>query len=266
MELPGRLVLLGHPVAHSLSPRFQNAALAAAGIPLRYEAIDVAPNALDSQLAQLRTQRAAGNATVPHKARVAAACDTLTPLAERAGAVNTFWMNGDELIGDNTDVGGFSAAVTQLLGAAPQRITVGIIGAGGAAAAVLTAVESWSGCRAFVYNRTLARADALCALFRPVARQIDDTAAMTEAQLVVNATSIGLHDDAFPLDIGLLGAGAAVLDLVYRAGETAWVRAARASGHPALDGLPMLIEQGALAFERWFGREPDRDVMWRAVG
>ena len=247
MNLPGRLILLGHPVSHSLSPRLQNAALAAARLPLRYEALDVAPDALDTILAELRAEGAAGNVTIPHKERVAMRCDALTPLAARVGAVNTFWVADARMTGDNTDVGGFSSAVTTLMSGAPADIVVGVIGAGGAAAAVLTAVESWTGCRALVYNRTRRRADAVCARFGSVARRIDDARLMARAQLVVNATSIGLHDDAFPLDPSLLDPDAAVLDVVYRAGETAWVRAARTRGHRALDGLTMLIEQAVLA-------------------
>jgi shikimate dehydrogenase len=265
MSLPGRLVLLGHPVSQSLSPRFQNAALESAGIPLRYQALDVEPMALPSTLMELRSVRAAGNVTIPHKYDVARACAALTPLAERVGAVNTFWTTDGGLVGDNTDVGGFSAAVVGLLGAPPNGITIGIIGAGGAAAAVLAAVEQWRNCRAIVHNRTADRAERLCARFPSVAQQIDDVRLLAKAQLVVNATSVGLRDDAFPVDPSLLDPSAAVVDLVYRAGETAWVRAARAGGHPAIDGLPMLIEQGALSFERWFGSTADRGVMWQAV-
>lgn len=265
MDRPGRLVLLGHPLGHSLSPRFHNAALEAAGIPLRYEALDVAPADLTRALHQLRGEHAAGNVTIPHKERVRRACEVVTPLAARVGAVNTFWTEGDALHGDNTDVGGFDAAVGRLLGERPSSMTVGLLGAGGAAAAVVAAVERWPDSRVLVFNRTAERADALCARFGSVVQRIGDSDALADAHIVVNATSVGLHDDSFPVELGDLRTETAVLDLVYRPGETAWVRAARARGHRALDGLPMLIEQGALAFERWFGRPPDREVMWRAV-
>ena len=265
MMLPGRLVLLGHPVSQSLSPRFQNAALERAGIPLRYEAIDVPSEKLEDTLSALRSARAAGNVTIPHKHDVARACATLTPLAVRVGAVNTFWTTGGALAGDNTDVGGFSAAVLRLLGELPRDATIGVIGAGGAAAAALAAIEGWRDCRAVVWNRSPDRARQLCARFQSVARPIDDARLLAQAQLVVNATSVGLRDDAVPIELSLLHPEASVLDLVYRAGETAWVREARARGHRALDGLAMLVEQGALSFERWFGMAPDRSVMWRAV-
>jgi shikimate dehydrogenase len=263
---PGRLVLLGHPLSHSLSPRFQNAALVAAGVPLRYEAVDVDPAAFEDVVASLVAQHAAGNVTIPFKERMHDACDVLTPLAQRVGAVNVFWIDEDgRLVGDNSDVGGFDAAVATLLGARPRDIAVGLLGAGGAAAAVLATVETWPGCTAHVYNRTPERARLLCERFGAVAQPVDDVGVIAGAQLVVNATSIGIRDDAYPLSPSLIAPGAAVIDLVYRPGETAWIRALRARGHRACDGLPMLIEQGALAFERWFGVAPDREVMWRSV-
>lgn len=259
-------MLLGHPVAHSLSPRFQNAALRAAGIPIEYTALDVDPPSLESVVAGLKRERIAGNVTVPFKERVHDVCDELTPLARRVGAVNTFWVSDHgSLVGDNTDVGGFDHAVRLLLGSAPRDLTVGVLGAGGAAAGVLAAVERWPGCFAHVYNRTPERARLLAERFGSVAQPVDDVGVIAGAQLVVNATSLGLRDDSFPIQPDLLAPEAAIVDLVYRPGETAFVRAARARGHRSVDGLPMLCEQGALAFERWFGRSPDRTVMWRAL-
>jgi shikimate dehydrogenase len=266
MHRPGRLVLLGHPVAHSLSPRFQNAALAAANIQLRYDALDVDPAAFDETIAALRSQRAAGNVTVPFKERMRAVCDVLTPLAERVGAVNVFWMDDrGRLVGDNSDVAGFDAAVVGLLGDRPRDVSVGVLGAGGAAAAVLAAVEMWPGSFAHVFNRTPERARLLCERFSSFAQPVDDVGAIAGAQLIVNATSIGLRDDSYPLDPALIAPGSAVIDLVYRPGESAWTRAVRSRGHRACDGLHMLIEQGAVAFERWFGIPADRTAMWASV-
>jgi shikimate dehydrogenase len=203
---------------------------------------------------------------VPFKERVHDVCDVLTPLAARVGAVNTFWVAADgALVGDNTDVGGFDHAVQSLLTVTPRDLAIGVLGAGGAAAAVLAAVESWPGCTAHVYNRTPERARLLAERFRSVAQPVDDVGVIAGAQVVVNATSLGLHDESLPIDVDLLPRATAVVDLVYRPGETAFVRAARARGLRCVDGLPMLCEQGALAFERWFGRPPDRAVMWRSL-
>lgn len=263
---PGRLVLLGHPVRHSLSPRFQNAALSALGVPLRYEALDVAPPELDDRLRALIAERAAGNVTIPHKGRVAAWCARLTPVAERVGAVNTFWVEeGGTLVGDNTDVAGFEHLARRVLGEIPTGARVGLLGAGGAAAAVLAAVERWPGAAVTLVNRSAGRRDALRARF-PVARRVtDDTAALAACDMVVNATPLGLDGSAIPVPVEHLAPHAAAIDLVYRPGETAWVRAARASGRRAADGLAMLVEQGALALECWLGVAAPRELMWRAA-
>ena len=261
---PGRLVLLGHPVAHSLSPRFQNAALRAALVPLAYEALDVPPADLESTLEALRSVDAAGNVTIPHKEAVAAKCDEVTTLAQRVGAVNTFWFRGGRLIGDNTDVGGFRAAVAELRPNLPR--VVALIGAGGGAAAALAAIEGWPDVRAHVYSRSRGRTDSLCARFPGVATGVDSAEdAVRGADLVVNSTPVGMSDSSMPIDPAALDTGAAVLDLVYRLGGTAWVRAARSRGLAANDGITMLLEQGALAFERWFGIAPNRRVMREAL-
>ncbi|NUO64469.1 MAG: shikimate dehydrogenase [Gemmatimonadaceae bacterium] len=266
MSRPARLVLLGSPVAHSLSPTFQNAALASAGLPLRYEAIDVAPSALGAVLGELAREGAAGNVTVPHKEAAFEHCSTRTEVADRVGAVNTFWTEDGALHGDNTDVAGFQRAVRALVGG-PMPSRIAMIGAGGAAAAVCAAAEQGSASEVRIAARTMARAEALAARFpRVVGVYPAVDAALEDAALVVNATPLGLRaDDAFPVAIERLPADVPVLDLVYGPDETQWVVAARAAGHPAADGLRMLVEQGALSFERWFGFAPDREAMARAI-
>ena len=258
----GRLVLLGHPVSHSLSPIFQNAALVASGIPLVYEALDVTSRELRSVLRQLKASNAVGNVTIPHKTAIHDLCDDLTDLAAKVGAVNTFWYESNKLHGDNTDVGGFDAAARALLGGETADARVVLLGAGGAAAAVLAALEEWSDCKATVVARHAEKAAALAKRFRDVARVGKSVErAVRGATLIVNATPVGQHDEDQPLDVSSIPKSAAVLDLVYRRGGTPWVRAARANGIRAADGLPMLLEQGALSFQRWFGREPDREAM-----
>lgn len=264
--LPSRLVLLGHPVGHSLSPVFQNAALDAAGLSLRYEAIDVPPDALAATLAQLRREDAAGNVTVPHKRAVSRACAHVTPVARRAGAVNTFWFEAGRLVGDNTDVGGFIAATDELLGitaAAPWPARVAVLGAGGAARAVIVAAEQRDVSVVEVHARTPAAAERLAAEF-PIVR-VGGSTMPDGVGLVVNATPIGMSGDDLPMDPARLPRGAAVHDLVYRRGGTAWVQRSREAGHVACDGLGMLVAQGALAFERFTGRVPDVRVMRDSV-
>lgn len=266
MTLPGRLVLLGHPVAQSRSPQMQNAALESAGLPIRYEALDVVPPDLDETLDRLMRANAAGNVTFPHKGAVHERCGARSPIADRVGAVNTFWCEQGTLVGDNTDVGGFSAAVLALCGGVPAG-PIALVGAGGAAAAVCAAAEQWGDLRVRVLARGIQRATRLASRFpelATVATRVDE--ALKGVSLVVNATPLGMRDDdALPVPVASIPAGAALLDLVYRPGETRLVHTARARGLRAADGLSMLVEQGALAFERWFGRVADRDAMWRAV-
>jgi shikimate dehydrogenase len=265
-ELPGRLVLLGHPVSHSLSPVFQNAALVAAGIDLRYEALDVPPGLLQVTLDDAKREGWAGNVTVPHKEAVFARCGELTPIARRVGAVNTFRAEPAGIVGHNTDVAGFDAAVLDLMKEVPHGAVVGLLGAGGSAAAALAAISAWPGARALVANRTSDRARDLVARFGAFASQSDVASIAREADLVVNATSIGLRDDdPLPIDPALLRPQCAVLDLVYSPNETRLVHQARDAGHPAIDGLAMLCGQGAHAFGWWFNTAPNVEVMWEAL-
>ena len=265
--LPGRLVLLGHPVSHSLSPVFQNAALVAAGIDARYEALEVPGGLLHITLDEAKGDRWAGNVTVPHKEAVFARCREVTPIARRVGAVNTFRAAPDGIVGHNTDVAGFREAIEGLLGRTPVDLVFGVIGAGGSAAAVLAAIEGWPRCKALVSNRSVERLGALVERFSSVAQTSDVDEIAGRADVVVNATSLGLrHDDDLPIEVRGLANHVAVLDLVYSPNKTRLVREAAGRGLRADDGLSMLVGQGAAAFEWWFGVAPDRDVMWRSLG
>jgi shikimate dehydrogenase len=260
-------VLLGHPLGHTLSPSLHGAALASAGRDIRYEALDVLPAQLDEALDRLIDEGAAGNVTLPHKPAVAARCVSRSDVAERAGAVNTFWSDDGAIFGHNTDVGGFDASARALLDGEIAGAVVAVLGAGGAAGGVLTALQGWPLCEVRVWARARERAAALTARF-PSGIVAESTAdAIDGATLVINATPLGLREsDPQVADVTTFPAGSAVLDLVYRRGETSWVHAARARGLRASDGLPMLVEQAALAQERWFDTEADREAMWRAVG
>lgn len=263
--IPGRLVLLGHPVSHSVSPRMQNAALTAAGIDLRYEALDVLPAHLSNTLRELAEQNAAGNVTRPHKKAVFELCDVLTAVAARSGAVNCFWMEDGRMHGDNTDVAGFDSALRGLVNDRLEGSVV-LYGAGGSAAGVLEALSNWPNVVVDIVARNRAAAENLVKRYSGVARYVEITPErLRGAKLVVNATPIGQDDDSVPFDVNDLGPSARVFDLVYRRGGTMLVRRARASGFEAEEGTGMLIEQGAAAFARWFGRAPDRDAMRLAI-
>ena len=263
---PSRLVLLGSDVGSSLSPVFQRAALAAAGIPVSYDAVGVSPANLAKKIEEIRQLNVGGNVTRPHKVAFHDACDELTPIAARVGAVNAFWMKDGRLHGDNTDVGGFDVSVRELVGDKLEGLDVLVLGSGGAAAAVLAAVERWPGARAILVSRNPPQASRLAERYPGVvAVKSDAVRAAQTAGLIVNATPIGQRDDSQPLAPSAVPRSAAVLDLVYRRGETAWIKALRANGNAARDGMTMLLEQGALSFRRWFGIEPDRAAMLQSL-
>jgi shikimate dehydrogenase len=267
MNQPERLVLIGHPVSQSLSPSMHNAALEARGSNIRYEALDVLPDDLSSLLKELSRTKCGGNFTIPHKKTAMQSMRVVSDVAHSVGAVNTFWTDGyGGIDGDNTDVTGFDKSVQELLGHTPSGIRVAVLGAGGAAAAALTAIDRWEGATASVHARDLARAMSMRMRHSAVMRVCSmRDPCLSDADLVVNATSIGMGTDDIPVDLTQLKPGAFVFDLVYGRSETRFVREARAAGHEAMDGLRMLLHQGVAAFTLWFGEEPPADVMWNAL-
>lgn len=249
-----------------------NAALASLGIDARYEALDVPPERLAGAVADLRRPDVAGaNVTIPHKQTVMGLLDALTEGARAVGAVNTVTVEGGRLVGDNTDDGGFLLALAEL-GVEPSGAACVLLGAGGAARAVAHALLR-SGARVALHNRTRARADAMARTLAPggaltVVGGKELVGAVVAADLLVQATPVGMEGAAsgtLPLPEGVLPRAGAVVDLVYRPPETPLLAAARAAGLRAQNGLPMLVHQGALAFECWFGVAPPVDVMRRAA-
>jgi shikimate dehydrogenase len=262
-----RLALIGHPVSQSLSPLMHNAALEAIGSTVRYEALDVLPENLPAILQELSHTRCGGNFTIPHKKTAMRSMRVVSDVAHSVGAVNTFWSDGYGAIdGDNTDVTGFEKSIEEMLGETPKEIRVAVLGAGGAAAAALAAIDRWPGATASVHARDLARAMSMRMRHSAVVRACSmRDPCLADADLVVNATPIGMGNDEVPVDLAQLKPGAAVFDMVYGRDETRFVREARVSGHNAMDGLRMLLHQGVAAFNLWFGDDPPAEVMWRAL-
>jgi shikimate dehydrogenase len=255
--------LLGDPVSHSLSPVMQNAAFAARGLDWAYVPLHVEQERLEAAVAGLVALAFAGaNVTIPHKTAVLAFCDELDEHAERAGSVNTVVVRDRRVYGSTTD----GLAVVQAVDAEGKYVLV--LGAGGAAQAVATALAEEGAAHLVVAARDGERAHALAARLRSVFpdRKVDaadrwppDT---EDADIVLNATPV-VDDPLVPLR-----PEQAAIDLAYRAdGEsTAFVRAARAAECASVvDGLEVLVGQGAASFERWTGLEAPIDVMRRAV-
>lgn len=255
-----RLGVLGWPVRHSRSPAMHNAALAALGLTeWRYQLLPVPPELFGETVRALPAAGFVGaNVTVPHKEAALAVADAPSAAARAIGAANTLAFTGDGRIeADNTDAPGLLAALPH----PAQGATALVLGAGGSARAAAWALREAGAAAVAVHNRTRERADRLAADLG-----IRVAADPQPADIVVNCTTVGLHDaDAAPIDLATLDRYGTVVDLVYRDGGTALVRAARAHGHPTVDGLEILVHQGALSFERWTGRAAPLDVMRAAL-
>ena len=263
--------LLGDPVDHSLSPLIQNAAIRAAGVNGQYVAQRCHADDVQAAMRALARAGGGGNVTIPHKGTAAAALDVKSEAVERTGACNTFWQVDGRLAGDNTDVPGFERALAAFIGD-PQGARVLLLGAGGGAAAALLALLQANVGSVTVLNRTAARAHELVARIAP-AGDARVRVAVTPVEvgadrfdLAVNATSLGLHaGDPLPLPVGGATRYGAAFDMVYGAAGTAWTRAAEAAGIRATDGREMLLQQAAVAFERWWSRPAPVDVMRGAL-
>jgi shikimate dehydrogenase len=267
-----RLVaLLGDPVDHSLSPIFQNAAIAERRLDAVYLALRCDAGDFPGLLEGIARAGGAGNVTVPHKELAARVVEEPTEAVTRTGACNTFWLQDGQIRGDNTDVVGFSAAVRELLGHTPAGARALLIGAGGAARAAAYSLSIDGADAVVVLNRSPTAARDLTDRFESngtefsIADSIDSLRG--EAfDLVVNATSLGIRaGDPQPLPVDPDMSIGAALDLVYRADLTPWVRVLRQRGVPATDGLGMLIHQGAAAFSRWWGAPAPVDAMRAAL-
>ena len=260
------IALLGDPVAHSLSPVFQNAALRATGLDGVYVALRCGPREMPGLLRGIASAGGAGNVTLPHKELAAQTIEMPTPAVVRTKACNTWWLEEGRICGDNTDVQGVTRAVAALLGRDPAGARILLVGAGGSARAALAAMIDARATEIVVTNRSPGRGVALVEAFHDARTPVRFSAAEAlrgeRFDLVINATSLGLRaTDPLPLPLDAGPAVGAALDLVYSAGSTRWVRELQARGVPAVDGVEMLILQGAASFERWWGVPAPLDAM-----
>jgi shikimate dehydrogenase len=258
-----RLAVLGHPVSHSRSPAMQNAALAALGLEdWSYRAIDAAPEAFEMTVRELAEVGYAGvNVTVPHKEAALALADEASEASQQIGAANTLVFAESGIEAHNTDADGLLAA----LPITPRNRHVLVLGAGGAARAAIWALL-WEGAEVEVWNRTAEKAAALCAEL--------GGAAVTDPQqdryeIVVNTSAAGLRGedpfDHLPLEPDLFAAGQTVVDMVYGERRSPLLEAAEAAHAETVDGLEILVQQGARSLEIWTECEPDLEVMRRAA-
>lgn len=270
-----RLAVLGHPVAHSLSPRMHAAAFAALGMAddWSYEAIDVTPGELSGLVGRLRVEGYRGaNVTIPHKRAVLDLADDASSAAAAIGAANTLSFGPEGIRADNTDAPGLIAA----LPFDPSGCRALVLGAGGAARAAVWALLE-ANADVSVGNRTEARARELVGDLGGTALEAGKPLPLGELDVLVNATSVGLaRADAavgqgggdlkeLGVDADELSDRLVVVDLVYGTDATELTAAARRGGAIVVDGLEILVRQGAESFRIWTGREPPLEVMRSAV-
>ncbi len=285
LEPPVRLGIFGDPVAHSLSPQMQNAALRACEIDMQYARFHIRTNELRSALLFLRTLDFVGiNVTVPHKIAAFKQVDETDESAARAEAVNTIRVRDEKLIGSNTDGEGFLRAIRTEFSIDLRDLRVMIIGAGGGTGRAIAwqcALESCE--RLVLVNRTLEKANALAEQLRPFlsdarvlgpatrleAVALDESAMrvqLADIDLIVNATPLGMNpSDPTPVPARLLAPHHIVFDCVYGSSKTALLRAATEVGARGANGFSMLLHQGALSFSTWFDREAPIEVMRAAL-
>jgi len=269
-----RLAVIGHPVGHSRSPAMHNAAFAEVGLSdeWSYEAIDVSPEEFAERVRALSAEGFVGaNVTVPHKGAALELADDASEVAGAIGAANTLSFDGDAIRADNTDAAGFLAS----LPAGPAGKRALVLGAGGAARAVLWALVH-EGAEVGIWNRTPERAALLAAELG--GRAIDpggEALPASDFDLIVNATAVGMGVSpgaaeetglkALSMDADVFEDRQVVVDLAYGRDETDLIRAARQRGATVVDGLEVLVRQGAESFRIWTGIDPPLGVMRRAA-
>ena len=268
-----KYAVIGHPVGHSRSPGMQNAGFAACGIDADYLKLEVAPEEFP-RFVDFAVKNLAGfNLTVPHKQIILPYLDEIDPDAEKIGSVNTVKiLPGGKLAGCSTDGIGFEEAVRFRLGMELDGRSCLLLGCGGAARAVAFRIAGHAGTKLAIANRSVGRAEALAAELGkdvevlPLEDSEKIAAALNDADLLIQATSLGLHaEDAPPIDLALLDAAekAAVIDLVYLPTPLLKKAAERKMKH--CDGSEMLLRQGAASFRYWTGVEPPVEAMRRGM-
>ncbi len=271
--MPKQVVLVGHPVSHSLSGELQQAAFDDAGVDARYEPLDVPLMTLPETIELLRGDDYLGaNITVPYKERVVPMMDRLTDEAQATGAVDTITRESTRLVGHNTDVVGFRAALDALVGRQKMPRQAVIIGAGGGARAAVYAFLTGGFQRVIIFNRHLHRGEGLIKHFGRSAAHMELRAMpwhesvieseLAKTKILINASALSNAGEQSPIPAELLPPDLMVLDLLYMPRETKLMRDARAAGAAeVMNGDTMLLHQTAAAFNLWTGRDVPLDVL-----
>jgi shikimate dehydrogenase len=269
-----QLGLIGYPLGHSLSPKIHRAALKAFGLDGDYSLFPIQPDdqqGLKDVFARVRSGEIVGlNVTIPHKQNVIGFMDELTPIAKTIGAVNTIYMKEGRLIGDNTDAHGFLSDLHQFIESQDLGLDKSalVLGAGGSARAVVYALfhDGW---KATIAARRVQQAEELTVPYENMSAVDFDfqSLELSNFKLIVNTTPLGMtpNVDRSPWPENMPFPKASVYDLIYNPRETKLVRDARMQGLTATTGLGMLLEQAGVAFEKWTGLTPPREILYSAV-
>lgn len=260
--------LIGYPARYSLSPALHNAAYKAMGVDAAYVVFPVQPQHIRSAIDGMRAFDLMGlSVTIPHKEAVVPFVEDVTPHAARLRSVNCITRLGDRLIGHNTDGLGFISALQQDQSFEPEGKRCVVIGAGGAARAVIASLGDAGAAEVVIVNRSKERAEYAMTLAGDAGR-VGDESDVAKADLIVNATPLGMegnHASNLPIGVDGIGEGQLVVDLIYRPSRTALLQQAEERGARVANGLGMLIHQAAAQVELWTGRKPPVDVMRAAV-
>lgn len=257
--------VIGDPVRHSLSPRLHNAGFAALGLDWFYVACPVAKGQAAQAIEAMRTLGIEGlSVTMPHKKSVAVAVDDLSPTAAKLGAVNCVRRDGDRLVGENTDGIGFVDSLRSQLQMDPDGLTIVIVGAGGAARSIALAMAE-HGAQVGIFNRTATSAEEVVEIVGAASSVVQEEA-IRDADVIVNATPLGMSNDSLPFDPSLLSKGQSLIDLIYEPEKTALLVEAESLGVKTLNGVGMLLHQAGAQFQLWTGCEPPLKEMAQAVG
>ena len=266
--------LIGYPVEHSLSPFMHNAAFKALDINAKYELFELKPLELEDFLSSLSQRNIYGlNVTIPYKEQVIAFLDKISPEAQLIGAVNTIKASKEKLEGFNTDGAGFLRHITEDLGFDPKGKTVCVIGAGGAAKAVVVYLSKAGAKRITIYDLENGRSQKLIVHLKESFKDVEfmqtDSIGglnMSDSDLLINATPVGMKDsDPLIVSEGVIHKGLLVYDLIYNPKETKLLKLAKEKGARVSNGLGMLLYQGMLSFEIWTGRLAPSEIMRKAL-
>lgn len=264
--------IFGHPVRHSLSPLMQNAAIEALGLNYIYVPFEVRPERLESAVNGIRALGISGvNVTIPHKEKVIPFLDEVTEEASLIGSVNTIENRTGKLIGHNTDSSGYIRSLREDAGFEPRGKNILVIGAGGAARGIIAGLSMYDASGIFIANRTVEKGKLLAEEFKNKFKNINfsalpfsslkDPKILSQVDLVVNATSMGLEEASPDVEFSLTPSYTLVSDIVYKPAVTPFLKKAQDAGLKTLGGLGMLVYQGAISLEIWTSQKAPIDVM-----